>query len=157
LIALAWLPSWRMASALRVAVVLPAILVAAIVVGWAIWNRLAPGDPSMHISDEAPLARELPLGSVVVLAGVMTIVVARAIAWRRRREWLHAAVMLSLVHLLVAGIATSIAAASNGRWSVSPHELHKLLHDWPTVLVTTFVLAAAFTLVAIRSFERLLE
>ncbi len=154
-VAYAWVPSWRMARALRVAIVLPALVVGAIVVGWMIWRGLAPNSRYVHVTYEAPLSHELPLEVVVLVAGVLTLALARAITWRRRREWLHAWVMLSLVFLLLAGICVPIAAGLCGyRRTMDWGELSPVLDRWPFVVGIPLVLAVAWTALAVHRFER---
>jgi hypothetical protein len=153
-LALAWLPRWRMSRALRVAVVLPAVQIIAIAIGWAIWRGLASANPYIPIAKEAPLLRELPLVWVVAVAGPLTLALAYAIAWKRRGEWLHAWVMLALVWLLLVGLCAPIVARmSTSWWFVDYSQLRRTLEHWPLVLGIPLAVAVSFTTVAIRRFE----
>jgi hypothetical protein len=153
-VAVAWLPRWRMARALRVAIVLPAVVVAAGAASWVTW-LLTPSTRYIHLVDEAPLVCALPLSAVALVAGSLTLAIARVIVWRRRGEWLHAWVILTLVLLLIAGICVPIAAALHSgraaRRGFTYDELREALDRWPTVVAIPAILATAFTKLAMTA------
>jgi hypothetical protein len=150
-VAIAWVPRWSMARALRVAIVLPAVVVAAGAASWVTW-LLTPSTRYMHLADEAPLACAVPLGVVALVAGCVTLAIARVIVWKRRSEWLHAWVILCLVFLLLVGICVPIAAALHSgkaaRRGFTYDELRAALDGWPIVLAIPAMFATAFTMLA---------
>ncbi len=154
-LAVVWAPRLQTTRALRVAVALPAVQLAAIGAAWIAWRAISPH--LLGIAKDAPLVSELPLGVAAAGAAVATIALARLIAWKRRGEWLHACVMLSLVHLLLAGLCAPIAAQVcmhiRYPWAWDTHELATALRWRPLVLGLSLVLATAFTAIAIHKYE----
>ncbi|MGE5185879.1 MAG: hypothetical protein ACM31C_27670 [Acidobacteriota bacterium] len=157
--AAAWLPAWRISRAARVALVLPVAQLAAIAAGWTIWCAMF--HRVEHGRQVGSLVRALPLHAVVAIAAIVTPLVARAIVGRRGRDWLHATVMLALVHALLAGVWLSIAAQIWCRakraeyWSWA--EIEQMLQSKRLIafaLAPPFIAAAAFTAIAMRWFER---
>ena len=154
----AWVPRWRIARAARVAIVLPIAQIAAIAIGWIAWCSLK--DHAAYKLQLGPLAQLAPLHALVPLYALATMLVARVIAGRRRSEWLHAAVAFGLVHALVAGVWVSIAAqmwcrGDRYEW-VTWDAMRRVLSSPALVafaLVPPFLLATAFTAVAIRRYE----
>jgi hypothetical protein len=127
-IAAAWIPRFEVSRLLRVAVLLPMIHLAAIVVAGVTWSSL--------YRDVASLGHTIGYGvySFPDIAGSFSVaivigfgaVLAIAIAIKRRHgEWAHAAVMLTLSYLLLVGLWLPILA----RLSVSPPSAAILLHE----------------------------
>jgi hypothetical protein len=155
-VAIAWAPAWRLPRALRVALVLPALHLAAVVTAWATWRMLVARAPT--VTEDLPMLRVLPIGGVALASALITVAVARAVAGRRRSERLHAAVMFALVHLLLAGlwIPLGVAIACKGLdadvtpncavWIASPPRI-------ALVLAPPLIAATVFTTIAIRYTE----
>jgi hypothetical protein len=150
-----WAVPMQTTRALRIAVALPALQLAAIVAAWTAWRVLSPH--LAYAAKDAPLVNELPLGLATAGTAAATIALARLIAWKRRGEWLHACAMLSLVHLLLAGLCAPIAAQVcmhiRYQWGWDTHELAKAMHWRPLVLGLPLVLATVFTAIAIHKYE----
>lgn len=137
----------------RVAVLLPFLQVVAMLVAWGAWLLLRSKMWSQ--ADSTPLFDQLPVRVVLPWTALAIAVGARIVARRRRREWLHAMVMLALVNLLLLGLWLPIASNEyNGRgwhsWA-----LIEELFDHPRkvtafMLVPPFAGALVFTFTALR-------
>jgi hypothetical protein len=107
-IVLAWVPRFDVARLLRVAVVLPIIHLAAMLVAARLWSVL---DHDLITKlDELEYSRasyrpDVTLPSLLVIAIAFAAMVVIAIAIKRRHgEWTHATVMLALSFLLLLGL-----------------------------------------------------
>ncbi|HWO23198.1 MAG TPA: hypothetical protein VNO30_30860 [Kofleriaceae bacterium] len=94
----------RGGQAVRLAAFLPIILLAGMLVAWGAWELISPR--LTRLRQVAPLVRDVPiLAVVVVTAAALTLcVLAAAPRGRGRGTWMRAAVVISLVDLLLLGL-----------------------------------------------------
>jgi len=101
----------------RMAVLLPVVQLLGMAVAWGYWLYLTAGEQAVW--NATRLVERLALSYVVAYLVAAYILTGCAIARRRRREWLHVATMIALVHLLLFGLWLPIAAALvPARWSI---------------------------------------
>jgi hypothetical protein len=153
MLAACWLPPWKLARSLRVALLFPVLYLVAIVAAWGLWCAMRQRWPELLAGDQ--VASRFPLAAVVVIAGSATFAVARLIVRRRRAEWLHATVMLALAHLLVAALWLPIVTHLWCEiWGVgeTPRTLDWLLSPGllALALAPPFAVATRFTTLAFR-------
>jgi hypothetical protein len=153
-VVLAWLPSARGSRYVRFAVLLPVLQVALMLGTWIAWQLLKDGMP-MAV-DSTPLLEKLPLRVVLPWLAVAMVAGGTLVARRRRRrEWLHATVMLSLVNLLLLGLWLPVASNEwNGEgwnaWSQVDAAMERPASMIAFVVVPPFVGALVFTATALR-------
>jgi hypothetical protein len=112
-----FVPRGAVSRWVRMAVVLPVLQLLGIVVAYAYWRYLTAGE--REIWNAARLVETVPLPVVVVYLVAACVLTGCAIGRRGRREWLHVATMIALVHLLLFGLWLPIAAAVvPARWSI---------------------------------------
>lgn len=152
-IVFASLPAARGSRFVRLAVLLPVMQVVLMLGTWIAWQLLKVDLPmaveATPMFDKLPLRIVLPWLALAIGAGGF------AVARRRRREWLHASVMLALVNLLLLGLWLPIAAnESNGgswnAWAKVEAALDKPAAMIAFMLVPPFAGALAFTATALR-------
>jgi len=150
---LACVPSARGSRYVRVAVLLPVVHVIAMLGTWLAWQLLRVRMPASV--DATPLFETLPVRIVLPWLVFAIAVGARLVARRRRREWLHAAVMLSLVNLLLLGLWLPVAANEwNGEgweaWDTLERAVASPARMIAFVVVPPFAAALVFTATALR-------
>ena len=150
---LACVPSARGSRYVRVAVLLPVVHVVAMLGTWLAWQLLRARMPTAV--DATPLYEKLPVR--IVLPWIVFAIAggARLVARRRRREWLHAAVMLALVNLLLLGLWLPVAANEwNGQgweaWNALDRAVASPAKMIAFVVVPPFAAALVFTATALR-------
>lgn len=101
-VAAAFAPPSRGSRFVRLAALLPLILLGGMGAAWVLWEVFAPAMPSLRRA--APLLRDVPIGAA--LGGTAAAVAAAAIlvGHRRFEAWVRAAVVIALVYLLVLGL-----------------------------------------------------
>jgi hypothetical protein len=159
-IAASFLPRWSLARAVRVAVLLPvghALLMAA---AWWLWPTISARLP--RLAETAPLVDALPMAWVIAGGFAACVGFGWLAAPKRRGEWVHGAVMLALATLLLVGIWLPIGseafapASTQKHWFVGspliefPHAFDDAGRWISRILVPPFVVALAFTTVALR-------
>ena len=107
-IILLWLPRPRTSYAVRFAVALPIVHLVAIACTYFAWRALR--DDLHDATQSISLLLVLPVDITLGLLVTATAIGGRIAARPRRREWLHATVMLALVHLLLLGLWLPFAA-----------------------------------------------
>lgn len=165
-IALAALPRFRVSRMLRVAVLLPVIHLAAMLIAAELW-RVLDGDlvatlkAHGYLRNMSEFRPAILLPTYAQLGAAFAAVVIAAIAIKRRHgEWAHAAVMLSLSFLLLVGLWLPVLSRFSlhieGRYwrehverVLGPQAFAQL------ALIPPAIAALAFTIVAFR-FPRLL-
>ncbi len=115
-IALALALPVRSSRFLLLAVFLPIAHAGAIAIGWTLWSRVAA-----HVTLDArsPLAADLPLAKLSLVAGLVFALVAQLAAKRRTGEWVHGFAVLALSELLLVGLWMPIVAATWGDQTIS--------------------------------------
>ncbi|MBA3498982.1 MAG: hypothetical protein M4D80_01050 [Myxococcota bacterium] len=149
---LAWLPAPRCSRFVRFAVLLPVLQVALMLGTWITWQLLKVRMP-MAV-DMTPLFEKLPVRVVLPWLAV-TMIAGGTLVARRRREWLHATVMMSLVNLLLLGLWLPIASSgwsseSWNAWSRIDAVIERPASMVAFVVVPPFVGALVFTATALR-------
>jgi hypothetical protein len=153
LLALVLLPPGRGSRFVRLAVALPVIQIVVMLAAFVAWTVLAHRMPSAQ--DATPLLEKLPVRVVLPWLALATGAGGWLAARKRRRERLHAVVMLALVNLLLLGLWLPMASnVWNGHGSRAWEQIAHAL-DTPNgmivfVLVPPFVGALAFTATALR-------
>jgi hypothetical protein len=137
----------------RIAVVLPVIQVLAMLGAWIAWTLLKHRMPSA--TDATPLFEKLPIRVVLPWLALAIGGGGWLVARKRRRETLHAVVMISLVNLLLLGLWLPLASnVWNGHgwraWEQIEHALDTPNGMIVFVLVPPFIGALAFTATALR-------
>lgn len=148
LLAAAWAPRSTLPRTVRVAVLLPMIHLVAFAGGLWFWKSISASSPAAI--RQAPLLEMLPLPTVIAVAAAATLVAGRAIAWRSRRETLHACVTLSLLHLLLLGLWLPLIVKLSSRphfWDPNALASPVLITG---ILLPPFAGAVAFTAFAVR-------
>ncbi len=106
-IAAVFLPRARISRFVRLAALLPVIVLAGMIAAWVAWDRIAPAMP--YLRRNAPLLLDAPVGAVLgAMAGA--IVLAPFVVRPRRRDGIRAAVVIALVNLLVLGLWLPLAS-----------------------------------------------
>ncbi|NVB83341.1 MAG: hypothetical protein HOV81_33525 [Kofleriaceae bacterium] len=107
-IALSFVIPARNSPFIRLAVLLPVAHAGAIAIGWTLWSRVAT-----HVTLDArsPLAAELPLAKLALVASLVFVLVALLVAKRRSGEWVHGFAVLALSELLLVGLWLPTVAA----------------------------------------------
>jgi hypothetical protein len=170
LIALAWLPRFRISQLLRVAVVLPVIHLGAIIAAALIWPIL-DGDVAAKLAhlgwEPHSMGRpDITLPQPAALAAAFVAIVLVAIAIKRRHgEWAHATVMLALSYLVLLGMWLPVLS----RFAVRRHDSEYAWRDWferaldssevaKLATIPPAIVAIVFVVIAFRCpqlFERL--
>jgi hypothetical protein len=153
-----WAPPSRGPRAVRAAVLLPLVHVAAIVAMIVIWRGVIAQMP--YVMREAPLVAKLPFAYVLAGAGAFALAAGRIIAWHRRREWLHASVTFALVMVVATGVWLPVVvngwAAGDGPWldwdGVARLATQGQLVVW--VLAPPAVIAIVYAALSIHRYER---
>lgn len=153
LLAFACIPAGRGSLFVRLAVVLPVIQVLVMLAAWIAWTLLRHRMPIA--SDATPLLEKLPVRVVLPWLALAVGAGGWLVARRRRRETLHAIVMLALVSLLLLGLWLPLASnVWNGKgwraWMEIEHALDRPNGMIVFVLVPPFLAALAFTATALR-------
>jgi hypothetical protein len=150
-LAIAVAPRLQIGRALQVAVVLPAIHVGLVAIGWALWRRCVPNvvDPDGWMT----IGMNTSLIGAVLGFGAIGYVAARLIVRRRRDvEWSNAFAVYGLALLLAFGLwlpFASAIASHRTAWPTNPVELMPArLVIW--IAATPTVIAVAYTALAIR-------
>ncbi|HEX4453433.1 MAG TPA: hypothetical protein VH143_21320 [Kofleriaceae bacterium] len=150
-LAVAAIPQLRISRGLQVAVLLPAIHVGLIAIGWVLWRRCVPNvvDPDGWFVIGV---RTSLFGAAFGLAAI-GYVAARVIARRRRDvHWSNAFALYGLALLFAFGLwlpFASAIAADRFDFPTDPRELVPIrLVAW--VVATPTVVAVAYTAIAIR-------
>ena len=159
-IAASYLPRWSLARAVRVAVLLPVGHAFLMVAAWWLWPTLSARLP--RLAETAPLVDALPMASVIAGGFAACVGFGWLAAPKRRGEWVHGAVMLALATLLLVGLWLPVGAelfapvSTQKRWFIGSPLVefpHAFDHAGPwisRILVPPFVVALAFTTVALR-------
>src|SRR5688572_8991201 len=105
-IAAAFVPGARTSRTVRLAALLPIILLAGMLAAWAGWELIA--SRMMHLRQIDPLILDVPIGPVLVAMLSATCIAALAVSrlsGRHRRDtWMRAIVVIALVDLLLLGL-----------------------------------------------------
>jgi hypothetical protein len=109
-VAIALVMPARTTRYVRLAIVLPLIQIALLFGAWCAWKLMRAKMPSAV--EATPLLERLPISIVVPWLALAIGVAARLVARRRKREWLHAALMIALVNLLLFGLWLPIVSAA---------------------------------------------
>jgi hypothetical protein len=96
------LPHPRVSRFVRLAALLPVVLLAGMLVAWAGWELIAPR--LLYLRNHAPLVFEMPVAMALGAMLVMTCLAALAVERRRLDAWIRTLVVISLVELLVLGL-----------------------------------------------------
>ena len=154
----------RGARAVRLASLLPVILLAGMLLAWAGWALIAPR--LTFLRQVAPLILDLPIGAVLAAMAGATCLAALAVyprgglrgGPRGRDAWMRTVVVVALVDLLLLGLWLPLASrwwGSHGgvRWDLEAgHEL--VLGSLPRLLALVLgpplLGAAAFAALALR-------
>jgi len=103
-VVLTWMPRFSVSRLLRVAVLLPVVHVAAIILAGFAWSTLH-ADIVAAMDYEPSWMPKVALPSVALLVVAFGAVLAIGIALKRRYgEWAHASVMMTLSYLLLLGL-----------------------------------------------------
>lgn len=153
ILALACLPGGRASRFVRLAVVLPVAQVAALLATWLAWLVLAGRLPISR--ETTPLFDLLPVRVVLPWLAFAIGLGGWAVARRRRREALHATLMLALVFLLLLGLWLPIASAHWNEpgwiaWNGIERALRSPADTVAFVVVPPFAAALGFTATALR-------
>lgn len=153
LLALACVVPARGSQFVRLALVLPVIQVLGMLAAWAAWSFLKHRMPSAQ--DSTPLLEKVPVHIVLPWIAFAIGGGGWLVARKRRRETLHAIVMLALVNLLLLGLWLPLASnVWNGHgwraWGETEHALDTPNGMIVFVVVPPFVGALAFTATALR-------
>lgn len=104
-----FLPPSRSSRFIRLATLLPLLLLAALAVSWALWEQIAPGMP--YLRHYGALLLEVPIcGMLPALAGVIALA-ALALRPRRLEVWIRTIVVIALLHLLLLGLWLPLASS----------------------------------------------
>jgi hypothetical protein len=151
-IAATLIPSWRLSRWVRMAVLLPVAHVIAMVAVWKLWGWL-----SLRTASSVQMViYRVPIAATIAIAGGLLVAGAWLVTRGRRREGVHAAVMLALVQLLALGLWLPIGSRIWCRiagWQDYSFALNGLEHPLSVaafLLVPPFVVALGFTAVAMR-------
>ena len=152
LVVITWFPDGSVSRFLHLAVALPVIHAAALVVALFYIPGL-----DLAIGDRTPMLEYLPVVPWFALGLVVFAGLGRVIGGRR--EWAHAFVMLALAHVLLLGLWLPLAAhlpTTTDPWGYWARETLKQLARDPLpvavlMLVPPFVAAVLYTLVAVRA------
>jgi hypothetical protein len=102
LIAVAFLPPARITRFVRLAVLLPIVLVVGMLAAWGLWAVVDPALPSLW--RKAPLVLGVPIYGALLAMASATSVAALAVRRRRAVTWTRAVVVVSLLELLLLGL-----------------------------------------------------
>jgi hypothetical protein len=161
-IALAALPRFRVSRLLRVAVLLPVIHLAALLIAAAMW-RVLDGDLVTKVSRLGYQWRMSEYRPAILLptyaqlgAGFGAIVIAAIAIKRRHGEWAHAAVMLALSFLLLVGVWLPVMSRFSlhieGRyWREHVERMLSAESFAQLALIPPAIAALVFTIVAFRA------
>ncbi len=162
-IAAVFLPRARSSRFVRLAALLPAILLAGMIVAWGLWSVIAPRMP--YVGRNLPLLRELPIGAAVAVMAAAACLAAAIAGPRRADAWIRTLVVVALVDLLLLGLWLPIASAWWGSrddvWHTwrfqlgSSSELVALALGPPLVVATAFAALALHRPVVARGAARL--
>lgn len=146
----------RSSRYVRLAVVLPVMQAALLFAAWAAWKLMRAKMPSAV--DATPLLERLPVSIVVPWMALAIGVAARIVARKRRREWLHATLMIALVNLLLFGlwlpiVATSYDSHVDFAWDTIERTLQTPAQIVVVMVAPPFLGATAFTASALRNPE----
>jgi hypothetical protein len=145
----AFLPSSSVSRFVRMAIVLPLVHVLTLIVAWRVIPQLE------ILASRTPMTHELPVLPMALLLAGTTITVGVLIA-RRRRDRIHAIVMIALANLLLLGLWVPIAArlwAGTGRvpsWDAAIEAMASPGILAASMLVPPFLVATAFTAITIH-------
>ena len=146
-------PTTSTSRFVRIAVLLPVVQTVLMAVAWLAWQLLRHRLPGAV--DSTPMFRTLPV-TIVLATQVLAIAGgARLVARWRKREWLHAVLMIALVNMLLLGLWLPVASEtyrgdSLEAWSTVERAFASPLRLVAYVLVPPFVGALAFTFTALR-------
>jgi len=152
-IGFAALPTTRSSRYVRIAVLLPVVQTVLMGAAWIAWQMLKRRMPSA--SEATPMFQTLKIQFVLPGLAIAIMLAGRLVARWRRREWLHAVLMIALVNVLLLGLWLPVACEAWsgdgwGAWDAVERALGSPLRMTAYIVLPPFAGAVVFTFTALR-------